>query len=716
MAEKPFRIGISSGFVSPTNPINHLPQKLTNVMTWGVNYTQIDIETLAEINKRDFLPGLIHAAKALGMKYGMHAEISGIVAMDSARSQIWDICHMRINEYMDLLYDFFYEKDEVSAKIADNPEDYRPEYIDFHISLTESILARSTQEEIRNEPCNTPWGKGNWDEFFESNPYLKKWFMLNLSRRFYERLAGVHQAYESHFKQKWFNKKVGEIVGTNQDINKEDLMKIASNDAEGDEEEIKRLKKRNEILSGNVTTNASEINKNLKLIEIYGKLKTVREAIEYYEEFRAAEDFDNPKKGDVDRKYSDILFDDKGYLKDLYDEWIAATERVNYEGTILGEQYAYLIIAKYLQFIYQGKSGMNEGKFQGKDYYKKFWENFINHTTGFAKDSKRVEDGMQQLEKEITPEGDTPVKTIEKNGTIHLHPDLVAMVAAFYIQMHWETPITESTQFFHYKDNLTRKGIKPNPTFHNLSPIEKLRKLKVYISFENPHLMDAARPGRQRIVRALDMEKFARTADFIFQDRPEMKRLEKKNWLYLLLDFGWWQANGMNPIEQVKETSDKFGEYVKAIQIHYSYAPGGQLNQGGAHLTIDIGSIVHERMYEWLRLLKVKGMKSAPIVFERGGGQNPLDTVKTSVFAIRGMVKELEKNPPTEIDKLPPEFFGFNTENIFSPERQMVVMKEHAFDPIKGMLEVKEFDHTFSGTHTLGKGKRVEDLAKERYK
>jgi len=98
------------------------------------------------------------------------------------------------------------------------------------------------------------------------------------------------------------------------------------------------------------------------------------------------------------------------------------------------------------------------------------------------------------------------------------------------------------------------------------------------------------------------------------------------------------------------------------------------------------------------------------MIFERGGGQDP---IQQSIIALQLIKKFLEKDCPP--DKLPLEFYGLDTGQWASSERQKAQILEHAFDPLKGMLQVPEEEHGILGKASIEKGKG-EEWRKEKYR
>jgi len=159
----------------------------------------------------------------------------------------------------------------------------------------------------------------------------------------------------------------------------------------------------------------------------------------------------------------------------------------------------------------------------------------------------------------------------------------------------------------------------------------------------------------------------------------------------------------INPMEDIKNLPFNAGEKIFVCHVGYP-AP-----MAPAHLPIPIGSEAHLYVYKLLWEMRKKGMKDSIIIFERGGGQEP---VKESILSLRLIAKYLELDTPP--DQLPEEFFGIPAGG---PEitRQVVSVREHALDPLKGLLTVPEEEYGFLGTAATAKGK-AEEWAKRKLK
>ena len=98
-------------------------------------------------------------------------------------------------------------------------------------------------------------------------------------------------------------------------------------------------------------------------------------------------------------------------------------------------------------------------------------------------------------------------------------------------------------------------------------------------------------------------------------------------------------------------------------------------------------------------------MNNAYLIWEMGSYG-----VQDSAVAFRNLACELQKR--TNPKKLPNEFFGIDER---FEAQQWVNMKEHAYDPLKGLLTSPEEDHTLMSREALKKNK-ISEWARGRYK
>ena len=183
-----------------------------------------------------------------------------------------------------------------------------------------------------------------------------------------------------------------------------------------------------------------------------------------------------------------------------------------------------------------------------------------------------------------------------------------------------------------------------------------------------------------------------------------VKNLKLKN-AVVVLDFEHQLASGINPEDQVEALPEGEGKWIKIIHVGYPavLAP--------AHIPIPLGSDAQTWIYKILWKYRKKGFKDGIIIFERGGGDEP---IQESVLALKKIVEYLEKDvsPEKLIDH--EDFFGLKK---MGPEtiRQRLQIKEHALDPLKGMLMIPEEEYDFLGTSAAAQ-RKLEEWKKEKLK
>ncbi len=162
-------------------------------------------------------------------------------------------------------------------------------------------------------------------------------------------------------------------------------------------------------------------------------------------------------------------------------------------------------------------------------------------------------------------------------------------------------------------------------------------------------------------------------------------------------------SGGIDPQEQAAILPDGAGRFVKAIHAGYPavLAP--------AHIPIPLGSEAQEYVYELIWKLRKKGFKEGWIIFERGSGTEP---VRETILALRKVMEYLERDVPPK--DLPDDFYGLKKGEA-RLTRQEVAIKDHAMDPLKGMLIIPEEEYSFLSTAAAAKGK-LEEWKKEELK
>ncbi|MBI1979019.1 MAG: hypothetical protein HYS62_03100, partial [Candidatus Aenigmarchaeota archaeon] len=296
------------------------------------------------------------------------------------------------------------------------------------------------------------------------------------------------------------------------------------------------------------------------------------------------------------RRHPDLNPTPEQIQDDIYTEWEEATAIRFIKGAITDEELAYVLVAKYLEF-------------KKNDPKEPLWKMYFQDRT------------MEDLEKKWSPKKLVDTKT----GEIYLDPEIVAMVSSRYVLGHFEAKILKE----YTAEMLKKFPDREKDKFYEKTAIEKLKEVKVQLVFENPELSEGQIEGLQRIIRAEHMYYFAKAAEQVF----------KTDRIKLLIDLNHWLHNAIDPgkeFEQMKKDAPDFGNYVKAVHI-YEPLPIHW------HNPFEIPSDQQFKIYRWLYQLRGIGFKEGYLVFERGGGQNPLEITRTAVLALREIITNLDK-------------------------------------------------------------------------
>jgi hypothetical protein len=217
-------------------------------------------------------------------------------------------------------------------------------------------------------------------------------------------------------------------------------------------------------------------------------------------------------------------------------------------------------------------------------------------------------------------------------------------------------------------------------------PRPLLKKYKLYFVFE-AEMGEGGLEG---------MHRFYRPRDMIF-----LCQAIKSEYVGICFDFEHVLSQNVNIIKEIESIPYGSAKYLKLCHLGFptSLVP--------AHMPIPLGSKEQLWLYERLFELRKKGFKSGWLIFERAGAP------RENVILVLRLIKhylEMEIEPK----KLPLDFYGMKEHG---PEiaRQELAIKEHALDPLKGMLLVPEEEYTFLSSEAVKKGKG-EEWRKEKYK
>lgn len=208
----------------------------------------------------------------------------------------------------------------------------------------------------------------------------------------------------------------------------------------------------------------------------------------------------------------------------------------------------------------------------------------------------------------------------------------------------------------------------------------------IQITIETPDARDASHAGMHLLWEPRQVYVAVKT----------LRKTLDTDRIWLLMDFEHVATQGVDPIKVMNEIvglAEDYGQYV--ISVH-SNAP----NPLHAHEPLELGDI---RIYRLLHMLRKTGFgknRLGYLIFERGGGKDPF---KKSIEALRLAAKSLEKD--IEPDNLPPEYFGMKGPVAGDYIRQEQIVKQHAFEPIKDLLEMPEEEWTMLSQTAVKKGK-----------
>ncbi|MCD6403048.1 MAG: hypothetical protein J7K98_01825 [Candidatus Aenigmarchaeota archaeon] len=177
-------------------------------------------------------------------------------------------------------------------------------------------------------------------------------------------------------------------------------------------------------------------------------------------------------------------------------------------------------------------------------------------------------------------------------------------------------------------------------------------------------------------------------------------KYSKTNRIVIAIDFEHLLTANIDIDKELDTLPSDGGKYIKVLHV------GWPTPLAPAHIPIAAGSDQQYILYKWLWKLRQKGFKDGWIIFERGGGKDP---IQKTIQVLRVIVNYLEKDVPPE--KLPAEFFILPTSKGYA--RQKVIIFEHALDPLKGVITLPEETYTKLGKAALEKGKKPEEWKKE---
>lgn len=232
----------------------------------------------------------------------------------------------------------------------------------------------------------------------------------------------------------------------------------------------------------------------------------------------------------------------------------------------------------------------------------------------------------------------------------------------------------------------------PDPEYRKKDPKEILKKYGMYFVIESG-MPPGGMEGLLRLCNPLHFHYLAKEVGL--------------DYLRICIDPEHVMMNNLDPEKVIDSLPEDGGKSVLVLHLGWPTTAGSPV-----HMPVFLASEQQVYLYKLLYKLRQKGFtckeEDGYLVFEKG----PFGP-KETIVVLRKIVEFLEKDVPP--DKLPLEFFGIATGEMISEERQLAAIREHAFDPLKGLLMVPEEEYGIFGAAAAEKGK-AEVWKKEKYK
>ncbi|MBW6462380.1 MAG: hypothetical protein K0B07_05020 [DPANN group archaeon] len=371
------------------------------------------------------------------------------------------------------------------------------------------------------------------------------------------------------------------------------------------------------------------------------------------------------------------------------------------------EQVAYRTLAKWMYII--------------KDHlYEKIVIEDREVSTWWDENKKNVEKHKRELfgdfnetDKEnkirfLDPDNIIAYTNVTGGGIIIPLRKLVAAVSAKYIQGHLDRPMETDRNLYlesskpgeknHFKGSMDRQEKNIMIDSSKVMVFENIKSIYRYMFDEGVHffietqdVLNEEWRGKVRIMSLTDHIEIIKA----FKDHYGFDNVS------YTMDFEHLTGNLLNPRQQIALLEGDDAKYISMIHIN---PPSGAQ---GLHKIIKKMSFDVEYIYNWLYVLKDKGMKAAYLVWEvgkdTGGG------TYEAPLALRALAGELKKNTkPTE---LPEQFFGIDA-NFYAMQVQAI--KAHGLDPMRDMFFYKPADFTFMGNIARATNAEIADKEKLR--
>ncbi len=280
---------------------------------------------------------------------------------------------------------------------------------------------------------------------------------------------------------------------------------------------------------------------------------------------------------------------------------------------------------------------------------------------------------------------------------------MVTAVSAKYIQGHLDRPMETDINLYlesskpeeknYFKGSLNRqlKNMRKNPNGgdgpDNMYSIYKyMHNEGVHFYIETQDVLNEEWRGKVRIMSLTDHIEIIKA----FHEHYKFDNVS------YTMDFEHLTGNLLNPRQQIELLDKGDAKYISMIHINPPSAAQG------LHKIIKKMSFDVEYIYNWLHVLKGKGMSGAYFVWEMG--KDTGGGTYEAPLALRALAGELKKNTkPTE---LPEQFFGIDA-NFYAMQVQAI--KAHGLDPMREMFFYKPADFTFLGNMARATNAEIAD-------
>ncbi|MFB6145018.1 MAG: hypothetical protein ABEJ99_00760 [Candidatus Nanohaloarchaea archaeon] len=317
--------------------------------------------------------------------------------------------------------------------------------------------------------------------------------------------------------------------------------------------------------------------------------------------------------------------------------------------------------------------------------------------------------------------------------------DVIAAVGACYIWGHF----TQNPGNFNVEAFNDRKGFVPEHLEGKESVsrtwIQWMNEFGLKVNIEAMY----GSPGElRRVWRPKDIAILCHAIDMTA--KKQLGDGYENTMVKFTIDMEHTSSYGVDPvneinhlIDQEKKLVDDHGDELgikknkplsHIVKTYHLTKPGWEQSQGHRHGPFSRGD---KTLYRWLYTLVEAGFTRDPsdpgiVMFEVGGEYHEeMYTIRVALNMIElgirpqdldEILSEINPGEKYENEKqaLVARFFGLDKPNY---NREWAKIEEHAFDPLKGLLEAEDFDYTYSGRAAMEEGgKRPQEWQEEQYR